>query len=53
MNEILGPNLMHPRDRLKEAEFNARSLVLAKSIGQLVPIKNRQVDELRKVFLKK
>jgi len=39
--------------RLEVAEFSAKSIVMAKPIGELLPISDNQVDELRKVFLKK
>lgn len=50
---ITGDKLLQTFDRLEVAEFSAKSLVLAQPIGKLVPISDQQVDELRKVFLKK
>jgi L-fuculose-phosphate aldolase len=50
---ITGDKLLQTFDRLEVAEFSAKSLVLAKPIGNLVPINDQQVEELRKVFLKK
>jgi len=50
---ITGDKLLQTFDRLEVAEFSAKSLVLAKPIGQLLPIKDHQVEELRRVFLKK
>jgi len=50
---ITGDKLLQTFDRLEVAEFSAKSLVLAKPIGQLLPIKDHQVEELRSVFLKK
>jgi L-fuculose-phosphate aldolase len=50
---ITGDKLLQTFDRLEVAEFSAKSLVLAKPIGTLVPINDQQVEELRKVFLKK
>jgi L-fuculose-phosphate aldolase len=50
---ITGNNLLHTFDRLEVAEFSAKSLVMAKPIGELLPISDTQVAELRKVFLKK
>ena len=50
---ITGDKLLQTFDRLEVAEFSAKSLVLAKPIGQLLPIKDKQVEELRSVFLKK
>lgn len=50
---ITGDNLLHTFDRLEVAEFSAKSLVMAKPIGELLPISDKQVAELRRVFLKK
>ena len=50
---ITGNNLLHTFDRLEVAEFSAKSLVMAKPIGEFLPISDTQVAELRKVFLKK
>src|SRR5512133_477395 len=50
---ITGDKLLHTFDRLEVAEFSAKSLVLAKPIGNLIPINKSQVDDLRRVFLKK
>jgi len=50
---VTGDKLLQTFDRLEVAEFSAKSLVMAKPIGQLVPINDQQVEELRRVFLKK
>lgn len=50
---ITGDKLLQTFDRLEVAEFSAKSLVLAKPIGKLVPINDQQVEDLRRVFLKK
>jgi L-fuculose-phosphate aldolase len=50
---VTGDKLLQTFDRLEVAEFSAKSLVMAKPIGQLVPINNQQVEELRMAFLKK
>lgn len=50
---VTGDKLLQTFDRLEVAEFSAKSLVLAKPVGQLIPINESQVEELRKVFLKK
>jgi L-fuculose-phosphate aldolase len=50
---ITGDKLLQTFDRLEVAEFSAKSIVMAKPIGELLPISDNQVDELRKVFLKK
>jgi L-fuculose-phosphate aldolase len=48
---ITGDGLLQTFDRLEVAEFSAKSLVLAKPIGDLLPINDRQVEELRRTFL--
>jgi L-fuculose-phosphate aldolase len=50
---ITGDKLLQTFDRLEVAEFSAKSLVMAKPIGELLPINDIQIEELRKVFLKK
>lgn len=50
---VTGDRLLQTFDRLEVAEFSARSLVMARPIGQLIPISDVQVSELRRVFLKK
>lgn len=49
---VTGDKLLHTFDRLEVAEFSAKSLVLAKPIGNLIPINNNQVEDLRRTFLK-
>jgi L-fuculose-phosphate aldolase len=49
---ITGDKLLQTFDRLEVAEFSAKSLVMAKPIGNLIPINEQQVEELRRVFLK-
>lgn len=50
---VTGDKLLHTFDRLEVAEFSAKSLVLARPIGNLIPISNTQVEDLRQAFLKK
>jgi L-fuculose-phosphate aldolase len=50
---VTGDRLLQTFDRLEVAEFSAKSLVMARPIGQLIPISDNQVEELRRVFLKK
>ena len=50
---ITGDKLLQTFDRLEVAEFSAKSLVMAKPIGQLIPIRDHQVEELRRVFLRR
>ncbi len=49
---VTGDKLLQTFDRLEVAEFSAKSLVMAKPIGALIPINGQQVEELRRVFLK-
>jgi L-fuculose-phosphate aldolase len=48
---VTGGNLLQAFDRLEVAEFSAQSLVMAKSIGELIPINEKQVEDLRMKFL--
>lgn len=49
---VTGNELLQTFDFLEVAEFSAKSLVLCSSIGNLVPISNEQVEELRHAFIK-
>ncbi len=49
---VTGNQLLQTFDYLEVAEFSAKSLVMCASIGNMVPISNEQVEELRKAFLK-
>jgi L-fuculose-phosphate aldolase len=48
---VTGDQLLQTFDRLEVAEFSAKSLVMASSVGQLQPINQPQIEDLRKVFL--
>lgn len=48
---VTGDKLLNTFDRLEVAEFSAKSLTLGASLGNLVPINDSQVEELRKKFL--
>ncbi len=48
---VTGDKLLQTFDRLEVAEFSAKSLIMGKSIGELVPINNEQIEDLRKKFL--
>jgi len=50
---VTGDKLLQTFDRLEVAEFSAKSLVMARPIGAMIPIRDEQVEELRRVFLKK
>lgn len=48
---ITGKSLMETFDRLEVAEFSARSLTQSVRLGKLVPIKDKEIDDLKKKFL--
>jgi L-fuculose-phosphate aldolase len=48
---ITGDKLLQTFDRLEVAEFSAKSLVLGTALGELKPIGDADVEDLRKKFL--
>lgn len=48
---VTGDQLLHTFDRLEVAEFSAKSLIMSRSLGDLVPINERQIEDLRRKFL--
>lgn len=48
---ITGDKLLQTFDYLEVAEFSAKSIVMGASLGDMVPINDEQVEELRKKFL--
>lgn len=48
---VSGHNLLHAFDRLEVAEFSARSLIYSQPLGEMKPIGEEQIDELRRKFL--
>jgi len=48
---ITGDKLLQTFDYLEVAEFSAKSIVLGHSLGEMVPINDNQVEDLRKKFL--
>ena len=48
---ITGDKLLQTFDYLEVAEFSAKSIVLGNSLGEMVPINDDQVEDLRKKFL--
>ena len=48
---ITGDKLLQTFDYLEVAEFSAKSIVLGYSLGNMVPINDQQVEDLRKKFL--
>lgn len=47
----IGNDLLHAFDKLEVAEFSAKAVIAARSIGTLAPITDEQVEELEKAFL--
>jgi len=47
---VSGKNLLHAFDRLEVAEFSARSLIYSKPLGEMKPINQQQIEELRTKF---
>ncbi len=48
---VTGENLLHAYDRLEVAEFSAKAVIEAKSVGEIIPINDDQVEALKKAFL--
>ncbi|WP_439130913.1 class II aldolase/adducin family protein [Polaribacter sp.] len=48
---ITGDKLLQTFDYLEVAEFSAKSIVLGNSLGEMIPINDNQVEELRDKFL--
>jgi L-fuculose-phosphate aldolase len=48
---VTGDQLLHTFDRLEVAEFSAKSLIMSKPLGELIPINESQIEDLRKKFL--
>lgn len=47
---VTGDSILNTFDRLEVAEFSARSLTLAQQIGELNPIQDRHISELKEKF---
>ena len=47
---VTGNELLQTFDRLEVAEFTAKSLITAQSLGELHPINDQEVEELRVAF---
>lgn len=47
---VTGDKLLQTFDKLEVAEFSAKSLIMAKPIGKLKPINDKEVEELRIAF---
>lgn len=50
---VTGKSLLETFDRLEVAEFSARSLISAKHIGELTPIGESEIEQLKDKFLRK
>ncbi|TKG97078.1 class II aldolase/adducin family protein [Puteibacter caeruleilacunae] len=48
---VTGDKLLQTFDRLEVAEFSAKSLVMGAPLGELKPINDEQIEDLRKNFL--
>jgi L-fuculose-phosphate aldolase len=48
---ITGDKLLQTFDRLEVAEFSAKSLVMGVNLGEMKPIGDKEVEDLRKKFL--
>ncbi len=48
---VTGKNLLQTFDYLEVAEFSAKSLVMGAALGNLIPINDEQVEDLRKKFI--
>ena len=48
---VTGDKLLQTFDYLEVAEFSAKSIVLGTSLGNMVPISDEQVEDLREKFL--
>ena len=48
---VTGDKILNTFDRLEVAEFSAKSLTLSASLGDLTPINEQQINDLREKFL--
>lgn len=48
---VTGDKLLQTFDRLEVAEFSAKSLTMGKPLGEMHPINDEQVEDLRRKFL--
>ena len=47
---VAGSSLLNAFDRLEVAEYSARALVFAKNLGNMVPISEEQIEEIKGAF---
>jgi len=48
---VTGDKLLQMFERLEVAEFSVKSLIMSASLGELAPIGQKDIDDLRKKFL--
>ncbi len=49
---VTGKSILETFDRLEVAEFSARSLISSRALGEMVPIDEGEIEDLREKFLK-
>lgn len=47
---VTGSSLLNAFDRLEVAEYSAKALVFAKNLGDMVPISQEQIEEIKDAF---
>ena len=47
---VTGDSLLNAFDRLEVAEYSAKALVFAKNLGEMVPISEEQIEEIKNAF---
>ena len=47
---VTGDSLLNVFDRLEVAEYSAKALVYAKNLGDMVPISEEQIEEIKNAF---
>jgi len=47
---VTGSSLLNAFDKLEVLEYSAKAVVASRSIGEVVPITDKEVADLRKAF---
>lgn len=47
---VTGSDLLNAFDRLEVTEYSSKALVFAKNLGEMVPISDEQIDEIKEAF---
>lgn len=47
---VTGPDMLHTFDRLEVTEYSAMSIVMSKSQGEMIPIDEKGLEEIRRGF---